>query len=144
MSDCASYGPVCRRPLMKRVGTDVMPIASASSMSSRTRPVTSGEVEVPLEPLDVQPELARQADDVGRTLVLLVGEQAALELEELALQGCRLGRLRAGEGVRVVLGERRVAPDVAELSPSSLLTSWIEPEALRQKPHWKSPYSTIV
>ncbi len=43
-SDCASYGPTCRRPLMKSVGTDVMPIASASSMSSRTRPVTSGEI----------------------------------------------------------------------------------------------------
>ena len=94
---------MCRRPLMKSVGTAVMPIASASSMSSRTRAGDLGRDEVALELLDIESELARQADDVGRALVLLVGEQPALELEELALQGCRLGGLGSGQGVRVVL-----------------------------------------
>ena len=100
-------------------------------MSSRTRPVTSGEVRSRSNLVDVQIELAREADDVGGSLVLLVGEQAALEFEELALQGCRLRRLRAGQRVGVVRGQRRVAPHVAQVVAELVLHLLDRPRGLQ-------------
>ena len=68
------------------------------------------------EAVDVEPELAGVARSGREAQGVLVGEQEIVHLPERALRGRRLGRLGGELGMRVNVGERKVAPDVAEVA----------------------------
>ena len=72
-------------------------------------------IEVPGEPVHVQPDLARVAEQVVVAQRVAPGEQAVVHLPELPRRAGDLGRLRRHLRVLVHVGEREVTEDVAEV-----------------------------
>ena len=110
-----SKAPCWRRPLTKNVGVPVTPLWSAVSMSSADARGVDAAAQLVGEPVDVEAELAGVADEIRRHQRVLVLEQQVVHLPELALRRRRLGRLGRELGVRVDVGERQVAEDVAQV-----------------------------
>ena len=102
---------------MKKVGVPETPLRSAQSTSSATRAGAGVLAQVVREPLDVEAELARRSAtrSRGRERVLVV-EQQVVHLPERSLLGGRLGRLGRELRARVDVGQRQVAPDVADVA----------------------------
>ncbi len=128
---------------MKNVGVPETPLRSALSTSSATRPAPTCVAQVVGEAVDVEPELLGVARSGRRPQRVLVVEQQVVHLPERALRGRGLGGLGRELGVRVDVGQRQVAPDVAdvaEVASSSRTTG----SAWPQYGHSKSPYSTTV
>jgi hypothetical protein len=75
-----------------------------------------GVVHVAAQPRDVESARVGVAVDVGRAELVLVVEQPVVHRPERALAAGGLGGLRGDGGPRVDVGEREVAPDVADVA----------------------------
>ena len=94
----------------------VTPLRSAESTSSSIRAACACVAQVVAEALEVEAELLGVAAQVAGSQLVLVVEQQVVHLPERALGGRRLGGLGGELGVRVDVGERQVAPDVADVA----------------------------
>ena len=101
---------------MKNVGVPETPLRSAPSTSSATRPAVPRRRSSSRKRSTSRPSSsACRSRSPGAQRVLVV-QQQVVHLPERALRGRRLGRLGGELGVRVHVGQRQVAPDVADVA----------------------------
>ena len=101
---------------MKKVGVPETPLRSALSTSSATRSAPTWSRKYSVKRVDVEAELLGIADQIVRAERVLVAEQEVVHLPEGPLLGGGLGRFRGELRARVDVGERQMAPDVADVA----------------------------
>ena len=102
---------------MKKAGVPETPLRSALSTSRAMRPCRRRWARSSAEALGVEAELLGVVDEVRLAQRVLMVEQQRVHLPEGALRGGRLGRLRRRAGAcGMDVGERQVAPDVAQVA----------------------------
>ena len=99
---------------MKNVGVPETPLGSADSTSSAILPGALALAQVLREPLDVESELRRVADEVRARERVLVVEQRSCISQNLPCAAAASARLGGELGVRVDVVQRQVAPHVPE------------------------------